>query len=256
MSIKEPFLTAAPKLIGLEKRYVEFEQLAAGSDLPGSWLFWGEEGIGKRSFAEAWFGRIENGTWGKEAKVDILRLAPDPEEGYGIEVARTLQKFLWQTPLKSPRRLAILDQADELTDQAQNAMLKILEEPPKHSLIVLIATEPELLLPTLRSRMIGIHFPRLNQKEMEEFLVERKIASEKHKTLIANSFGRPGYALRLMVGSGEGDSLANRAASAALKARNEGKLKLAKALLNKEVALRRSPLNANLQERAIKEFFN
>lgn len=229
--------------------------MATSVNLPGSWLFWGEEGIGKRSFAEAWLGRVENGEWGDLAKVDILRLAPDPEDGYGIEVARTLQKFLWQTPLKSPRRLAILDQADELTDQAQNAMLKILEEPPKHSLIVLIATEPELLLPTLRSRMISIHFSRLSNLEMEKFLKEQKVAAAKIKNLVESSFGRPAYALRLLNGGVE-TLLANRTADLALEARNKGKLKLAKALLNKEVALRRSPLNANLQERAIKELFN
>lgn len=255
MSIKEPSLIDAPKLIGLEKRYAEFERLAQSQDLPGSWLFWGEEGVGKKSFADSWLGRIENGVWGETAKVDILRLAPDPEEGYGIEEARKLQKFLWQTPLKSPRRMAILDQADELTDQAQNAMLKILEEPPKHSLIVLIASEPELLLPTLRSRLISIHFSRLTNLEIEKFLKEKEVPTAKIKNLIENSFGRPAYAIRLLNGVVEA-SLANRTADMALEARNKGKLKLAKALLNKEVSLRRSPLNANLQERAIKELFN
>ena len=255
MSIKEPSLIDGPKLLGFTKRYEEFERLTSKSDLPGSWLFWGEEGIGKRSFAEEWFGRVENGVWGEKARVDILRLAPNPEDGYGIEVARTLQKFLWQTPLKSPRRMAILDRADELTDQAQNAMLKILEEPPKHSLIVLIASEFELLLPTLRSRLLGIHFSRLTNSEMEKFLKEKEVPTTKIKNLIENSFGRPAYAMRLLNGIVE-PSLANRTADMALEARNKGKLKLAKTLLNKEVALRRSPLNVNLQERAIKELFN
>lgn len=254
MSTNERFSIGELNLLGLEKRRAEFERLAAGSDLPGSWLFWGEEGIGKRSFAEAWLGRIENGVWGAPAKVDILRLAPDPEEGYGIEAVRALQKFLWQTPLKSPRRLAILDRAEELTDQAQNAMLKILEEPPKHSLMVLIAAEPEALLSTLRSRTISVHFPRLTSAEMEIFLRDRKTPAAKIKNILENSFGRPGRAVRLLSGAAEG--LAERAAEAALSARIARHWKLAKSLLNKEVALRRSPLNANLQERAIKEFFN
>ena len=75
----------------------------------------------------------------------------------GIEEARAIKEFLFLTPLKSSRRLAIVEDGDALTPEAQNALLKIAEEPPNSALFLIIAKREENILPTLRSRLQRVH---------------------------------------------------------------------------------------------------
>ncbi len=70
----------------------------------------------------------------------------------GIEIIRTLQKTIYLKPLRGLTKLILLKNAHNLTTDAQNAMLKLLEEPPDNTIIVLTATNKELLLSTIRSR--------------------------------------------------------------------------------------------------------
>lgn len=70
----------------------------------------------------------------------------------GIEIVRTLQKTIYLKPLRGLTKLILLKNAHNLTTDAQNAMLKLLEEPPDNTIIVLTATNKELLLSTIRSR--------------------------------------------------------------------------------------------------------
>lgn len=76
----------------------------------------------------------------------------DCEENGGIEVVRELHSFLIRKPLQSPYNLVVLQNAHLLTPEAQNALLKTLEEPPPHSKLVLIAPQSHSLLPTIISR--------------------------------------------------------------------------------------------------------
>ena len=82
---------------------------------------------------------------------DILHLIP--EDSLGIAEIRRLQAFLSQKPLKNKQHVVVIRQAEKLTLQAQAALLKILEEPPGDSLIYLVTSEPESLLPTILSRV-------------------------------------------------------------------------------------------------------
>ena len=69
-----------------------------------------------------------------------------------------LKYFLWQKPNRSLKRLAIINEAENLTSEAQNAALKIVEEPPESSLIIFIAKTSEDLFSTLTSRLQKIYF--------------------------------------------------------------------------------------------------
>lgn len=73
-------------------------------------------------------------------------------ESLGIDTSRRLKEFLSQKPIKSSHRTAVIIGADALTHQAQSALLKITEDPPPNSRIILITKNEENLLPTLRSR--------------------------------------------------------------------------------------------------------
>jgi len=74
-------------------------------------------------------------------------------------------------PMSGRRRVAIIDDAETLNDESANAMLKTLEEPPPHSVLILIATSADLLLPTIRSRCQVVPFQPLSPADVRELLI-------------------------------------------------------------------------------------
>ena len=106
--------------------------------------------------------RLEKATEISENKLntnnlDVLILTPD--KSIGIEEIRTLQKNLSLRPFSSKKKTALIKDAHLLTAEAQNALLKTLEEPPEHSLIILTAPDSFWLLPTVVSRCQVITLP-------------------------------------------------------------------------------------------------
>ncbi|MBI4067296.1 hypothetical protein HY407_02840, partial [Candidatus Gottesmanbacteria bacterium] len=81
---------------------------------------------------------------------NILNISPHPS--IGIEDVRTIKEFLIYKPFGANSRMVILTEAEKATHEAQNALLKILEEPPDYTYIILSAKHEDLLLPTIRSR--------------------------------------------------------------------------------------------------------
>lgn len=105
-------------------------------------------------------------------QIDTSLQSPDfsvikPEgQSITIDQIRDLNKYIFQKPFKSKFRLAVLKDSEKLTLPAQNALLKILEEPPAHAIIVLEATEKESLLSTIRSRVVTKNIvPKVEQKQ-------------------------------------------------------------------------------------------
>lgn len=90
----------------------------------------------------------------------------------GIEEIKNMQKKILFKPIKSPTKAVILEDAELLTTQAQNALLKILEEPPDHTIIILSSQSKETLLPTIISRcqIIGLEekIQKLSEIEIQE----------------------------------------------------------------------------------------
>lgn len=80
--------------------------------------------------------------------LDSAKKAPS----IGIEAVREIQKTISLAPFQSPQKTVIIPHAELLTIEAQNALLKILEEPPAHTIIILTTENLEILLPTVRSR--------------------------------------------------------------------------------------------------------
>ncbi len=84
-----------------------------------------------------------------------------PETSIGITEVREAIKFLSKKPTQSPNNIVVFYNAHLLTIPAQNAILKILEEPPANSLIYLVTTQPDQLIPTILSRCQIIYSPNL-----------------------------------------------------------------------------------------------
>lgn len=86
---------------------------------------------------------------------DIFTILP-AKQSISIDEIRSLKKHIFQKPVHLPAKVIIFKEAHKLTAEAQNALLKILEEPPANVIIILEAQNKENLLPTVRSRLVLI----------------------------------------------------------------------------------------------------
>ncbi len=250
-----------PQLAGYDERARVFARLVREKTLSHAYCFYGDAGVGKATFAKAFAGFLERGTFEESPRplMDCALVAPGEGRSIGIDQAREARAFVWQTPLSAPRRTAIFDDAESLTSEAQNALLKILEEPPPHALMIVVTSQPERLLPTLASRMAMVYFPRLSSHAVREVLETRYgVAARIAESVAAESFGSIGRALSIAAsregGSGGDNDAAGAFEAMLLEARREKYRRHTPESLSwiaERIELtRRYNLNQRLQQRA------
>lgn len=166
------------------------ETLAAfvnGGRFPHALLLEGPEGSGRRAFAReiaaALFCRGEHKPCGScnQCRKVLEQNHPDVEyyggdgsrRSFHIDTIRQLRQNAWLLPGEAPCRVCVLCGAENMTDQAQNALLKILEEPPEHTVFILTAENRSMLLPTILSRVQTIRLEPLTPAEILPVLRER-----------------------------------------------------------------------------------
>src|SRR3979409_1802361 len=93
-------------------------------------------------------------------------------------------------PLRGAWRVFLIDQIDRANEQAANSLLKTLEEPPAHLILIMTATNPYDLLTTIRSRSVPLRLSRLNDDEMRAFCTARGLDHPDHRRTLAE--GSPG----------------------------------------------------------------
>lgn len=162
------------------------------------YLFTGPDGVGKRTvamkFAKAILCGKEKGDSCDQCssclKVensnhpDLLLLEPKGGQILVDQVREIRERLLFR-PLESKTRVVIMDNAHDLTPQASNAFLKILEEPPMGNIFVLVASSEASLLPTVVSRCQRIYFGPLMDHEVATFLVHRLAWEEERANEVA-----------------------------------------------------------------------
>jgi len=137
-----------------------------------------------------------------------------------IESVRRLTQFMSHTPAFGGARVAIIDTADDLNRNAANALLKVLEEPPANTLLLLLSATPGRLLATIRSRCRRIDLRPVAAADICALLEDEELAEGDEAARIADhADGRPGYALRLAAAGG---AAALSLAHAFLKGAREG----------------------------------
>lgn len=144
--------------------------LAKQKELNHGYIFFGPPRSGKFVSAKAFAGFLEKGDWdsGETLLQDAKIIAPDIKGTIGIDTIREIRAFVYQKPNFSAKRTVIIDRAERMTEEAQNALLKIAEEPPESSLLLLVLHDPEMLSPTLNSRFQKLYFPEVEVKGKRE----------------------------------------------------------------------------------------
>ena len=187
-------------MIGNEDLVKSFKRISADKSLYHSYIFFGDPQIGKFTFAKELANFLENNKFETPNSFlnEVMEITPDENGNIGIDRIRDLKQFLFQRPIRSDKRVVIINDADTTTSQAQNAILKIAEEPPTSALIILIVSNSDSLIATLQSRFAKIYFKRVEERKIKKFLMDDfEVTEELAKSIAKISFGRPGRALDL-----------------------------------------------------------
>ena len=197
------------------ERVVRQLRAAVASRQPAhAYLFSGPPGIGKATLARALTASLvcDRSTQGDACGACAqctrvaggihpdVRLVEREEDRRDIrtEQAREVSRWLALRPLMAARKVALIDDAECLNEHGQNALLKTLEEPPGSAVILLIATDGSLLLPTVRSRCQRLRLDPLPPSLVDRLLAERDVASDVRASVVPRAEGSPGRALRLV----------------------------------------------------------
>lgn len=138
-----------------------------------SYIFSGIKGVGKYTFAKDFAKCILE----DPMMQDYYELEPD---GKSIKVAqiRELQNVINIKPTFSEKSVYIIDDADLMTTEAQNSLLKTLEEPPEYAVIILIVHNERSVLSTVKSRCVNIKFNKLSDKDIKKYFLKNDLNFE------------------------------------------------------------------------------
>lgn len=177
-----------------------------------AYIFYGPEGMGKRTLANIFAARllckdsINEERCGKCPSCLLLENSSNPDfsiiynndESIGVEEIRKLQSDIVIKPLYGERKVYLIINADNMTVQAQNCLLKILEEPPKYAAIILTTANYGALLETIRSRATKYSFKKNTFSEVGAFLQNRNGANiQGLEFIVSYSDGVIGTAMKL-----------------------------------------------------------
>lgn len=195
-------------VIGNEKVKQELLKRSKEDRIVNSYLWTGSEGIGKKKLAII-FAKLllcQN----QEPKChtcpscikfetdnhpDFFLIEPDGKS-IKIEQIREMQEKVYEKPIIASRKVYIINDAEKMTKEAQNCLLKTLEEPPSYAVIILISSNETALLLTIKSRCLKIPFEKISEKELVEFLKKQNFG-EISQELLKLYDGSIGKALAL-----------------------------------------------------------
>jgi DNA polymerase III subunit delta' len=174
------------EVIGHARQLALLASAVQRGSLPPALLFAGPPGVGKWRIAQALAqavncqSPVQGDACGacrscdrvaRGLHVDVIGLEPDDTGKIKVEPVREALKSCGFRPFEGRRRVIAVRDADALNEQAQNAFLKSLEEPPDGTMFVLTSAAPDALLRTVRSRLMRLAFGRLTTEELVQVLV-------------------------------------------------------------------------------------
>lgn len=171
------------KIIGNEPIKEMLKTAIQNKTISHSYLFVGIRGIGKKLLAQEFAKQIlcleQNQNcrckscieFESQNHPDYMVIEPDGNS-IKIEQIRFLQKKIQEKPIIASKKVYIVNEAEKMTTEAQNCLLKTLEEPPEFATILLIGTQENLFLPTIKSRCMILKFMAIEDEKIKQYLQE------------------------------------------------------------------------------------
>lgn len=197
-------------LIGHHRQLAYLKKAAENGMLSHAYFFEGPKHIGKMTAALEWassfFPPAEQGFITAGSHPDVIALSIDrhlsekAEENkntIGVDDIRELRRLMALSTRSGSRRIAIIDGAEDMTPEAQNALLKILEEPGEGKLFILVSHDASRLLPTVLSRAVSLSFSYLSDADMQKFVKEFGVFGRDEAEFLFCAGGRPGVLARM-----------------------------------------------------------
>lgn len=193
------------EILGNNKIKQDLQEIIDNNTISHSHMFVGIDGIGKKLIAKEFARKIlclnkQNQNcatcdscikFNSGNNPDFLEIFPD---GNSIKIAqmREMQEKVYQKPIVSDKKVFIIDQVEKMTEEAQNSLLKTLEEPPEYMVIILITSNENKLLNTVKSRCIRINFTGLSKQDITKYAGAHQIniASQNLLEMCGGSIGK------------------------------------------------------------------
>lgn len=188
-------------IIGNEKSKSFLSKTIKSNNIGHSYIFEGIEGIGKSMIAKEFAKQIlcleqkEDECFCKSCiefkannNPDFIEIVPDGKI-IKIEQIRKMQEKILEKPIVSEKKVYIIDDADSMTKEAQNCLLKTLEEPPKYVIIILVLSNESKILNTIKSRCTKIVFEKLNKVELKNYINKELSQEDIQESIIENCGG-------------------------------------------------------------------
>lgn len=199
-------------LIGNQKNKELLKMAIKNNNLVHSYLFVGQEGIGKDLFAKQ-FAQIilcEHLTekipcddckscieFLGGSHPDFMFIEPEDGKNIKIEQVRFLQEKIAEKPVTSNKKVYILSQCETMTREAANSLLKTLEEPPEYAIIILTTSNESKLLTTIKSRCMKIYFLPISEAEIIQYLKKHGVEKDVTENMIKQCGGSLGRLLKM-----------------------------------------------------------
>ncbi len=183
-------------IIGHENIKLQIKNSVTSNRFSHAHIFVGEDGIGKSLLAKETALDILGKKQMKQY-VDIIEFKmAKGKKSIGIEEVKNIIEEMNKKPYEGDKKVIILYNSDKMTEAAQNALLKTIEEPPSGSFMLLLCEKLDGILDTIKSRCQVYKLNRLSQKDMKIFLNAKfpNLSTEELKSVLAFSDGIPGRA--------------------------------------------------------------
>lgn len=213
---------AFENIIGNEKVKELLQQSIQKQNILHSYLWVGNEGIGKSLFAKEFAKMIlceeqshNEKQQNKERQIipcrtcksciqfegeshpDFMQIQPEDGKSIKIEQIRFLQEKIAEKPVTSNKKVYILENAETMTREAANSLLKTLEEPPEYAILILLTSNESKLLTTIKSRCTKIYFREIAQEQILAYLKQNNLATDVTENMLKSCEGSIGKALKI-----------------------------------------------------------
>lgn len=185
------------KIIGNDENKKLLKNAVRNSNILHSYLFFGTKGIGKNFFAKEFSKMVLCNSKNEKPcnkcksciefdsnnNPDFFVIEPDGSS-IKIEQIRQMQKSILEKPIESHKKVYIINDAETMTKEAQNCMLKTLEEPQDFIVIILIASNENNILPTVKSRCTKVFFRNLDDADIIKYINEENSEIDINKDIL------------------------------------------------------------------------